>query len=351
LSSLRQFFYDRYKALETREHRLLYLFLEVTRACNLSCLHCGSDCGAENTTPVLAPQDWFSLVDQVAARFSKDLLFVVTGGEPLAWPHLAALGRRISAAQRRWGMVTNGFTLDRSALTELTDAGLASITVSLDGDEAAHNFLRNNPLAHARAVRAIELVGKSRIPFRDVVTCVFPRNLRALSGIADSLVDLGVSHWRLFRIFPLGRAKNNPDLLLSRAQSWEMLEWIRENRRSYRRAGLTINLSCEGWLPFALDRRIRIEPFFCRSGISIASILCDGTVTGCANNGPAFHEGNIFSHDFARIWDTGFRKLRDREWMRTGICADCRDFPHCRGGSAHQWDQGARSPSFCYIRE
>ena len=351
MAGLRQFFYDRYRDIEIAEHQLLYLFLEVTRACNLSCRHCGSDCGSEDRIPILTLRNWRSIVDHVSARFPSDLLFVVTGGEPLVWPHLVELGRRIRLNRRRWGMVTNGFALDREMLVNLMAAEISSITISLDGKEDAHNHLRNNSHAYARALHAIELVGKSGIPFRDVVTCVFPKNLDSLAQIADLVLEAGIPNWRLFRIFPQGRARNNPDLLLSRAQSWRMVEWIRENRRRYAKAGLRINFSCEGWFPFRLDRSIRSEPFFCRSGVNIASILCDGTVTGCANNGPAFVQGNALRDDFALTWDKGFEKLRNRDWMRNGLCADCRHFAHCRGGSVHLWDDAKRSPSFCYIRE
>lgn len=345
----RQFFYDRYRDIETAEHRLLYLFLEVTRRCNLSCRHCGSDCGSDDRGPVLSPESWFSIVDYVSARFSKDLVFVVTGGEPLIWPHLAALGRRIQGNGRRWGMVTNGHALDARTLADLCGAGLGSITISLDGCREAHNYLRNDGRAFDRTMVAIDLAGGSAIPMKDVVTCVHPGNLDDLPPLARILLDRRIPRWRLFRIFPRGRAALDPGLILDRGQCLGVIEWIRRNRRIYRKAGLTVDWSCEGWLPFALDRRVRSEPYFCRAGIQIASILCDGTVTGCPNNGPMFHAGHVARGDFARIWENGFDRLRDRTWMRKGRCVACRHFPHCRGGSAHLWDDAADSPSFCLM--
>ncbi len=354
----RQFVWDLYKKLETSEHRLLYLFLEVTRACNLACLHCGSDCGAdgaedcgaEDRASRLTPDDWFALVDAVSARYSPELMFVITGGEPLLWPSLEELGRRIVTRGRRWGLVTNGFALDERRLTGLVASGLESVTVSLDGDAAAHNRLRGNREAYERALRAIRLVGASPIRFRDVVTCVHPANALKLDSIAETLIDAGIPAWRLFRIFPLGRARNNPGLVLDRKASLALVEWIRANRPAYAKRGLAVDFSCEGFFPFSLDRKIRREPFFCRSGINIAAIRCDGIITGCANNGPAFFEGSVLTDDFAEVWEKGFRRLRDREWMRTGLCAGCRHFNHCQGGSAHLWDAEASSPAFCYLR-
>jgi radical SAM protein with 4Fe4S-binding SPASM domain len=350
LSSVRQFFHDRYKALEVSDHPLLYLFLEITRKCNLACLHCGSDCRAENGTPVLTPESWLSIIDYISERFSKDLMFVITGGEPLTYPHLERIAEKIKANKRTWGMVTNGFGLDRKRLAALESAGLASATISLDGNRESHTHLRNHPHAYERAVNAIALLGESGIPFKDVVTCVYPKNLASLSSVAEILLDCRIPYWRLFRIFPHGRARSHPELFLSHEENGRLLEWIMENRPKYREAGLTVNLSCEGWFPYSLDRKLRSEPFFCRAGINIASILADGTVTGCANNGPAFFEGNIVQDDFARLWKKGFGKFRERSWMRKGLCSACPHFPHCQGGSVHLWNRAADSAEFCYMR-
>ena len=161
--SLGQFFYDRYRSLEVAEHRLLYLFLEVTRKCNLSCLHCGSDCRVDLSGPALSTESWFSIVDYASSRFSKDLLFVITGGEPLICPSLPEIGRRIIGNRRSWGIVTNGFLLDERMMGRLVDAGMRSITVSLDGDREAHNHLRNNPQAFDHALRSRHKINASHI--------------------------------------------------------------------------------------------------------------------------------------------------------------------------------------------
>lgn len=351
MSSLGQFFYDRYVSLETAEHRLLYLFLEITRKCNLSCRHCGSDCGVDLATPSLSAESWLSIVDYASSRFSKDLIFVITGGEPLIHPSLCEIGRRISGNRRAWGIVTNGFLLDDRMMGSLADAGIRSITVSLDGDREAHNHLRNSPQAFDRALRALRLVGKSNMPFRDAVSCVYPLNLDALPSIADILLEHRIPRWRLFRIFPKGRARASPDLLLDHAQSWRLVHWIRDNRERYRRAGLIVDYSCEGWFPYPLDRKIRTEPFFCRAGVSIASIRCDGAITGCPNNDPAFTEGNVATDDLASVWETRFARYRNRAWMRTGICSPCPHFAHCRGGSLHLRSADASSPASCLMGE
>jgi MoaA/NifB/PqqE/SkfB family radical SAM enzyme len=134
-------------------------------------------------------------------------------------------------------------------LERLVAAGLTSVTVSLDGDEAARNSLRGHPRAYERALGAVRLVGNSSIEFLDVVTCVHPGNLKKLDLIAETLIASGIPAWRLFRIFPLGRAENNHDLHLNRARSMELVEWVKTNRSVYAKRGLAVDFSCEGWFP------------------------------------------------------------------------------------------------------
>jgi radical SAM protein with 4Fe4S-binding SPASM domain len=350
VSSPRQRLWNRYRDIATSQHELLYLFLEITRACNLSCRHCGSDCGATFGGPVLSEKSWHAIVQAVCSRFSRDLLFVITGGEPLLCPFLAGLGAAISARGRRWGMVTNGWALDATNLPALVDAGLSSITVSLDGDEETHGWLRSNPRAYTRALQAIDLIAASAVPWKDVVTCVFPGNLTRLDAVAATLLERGIHRWRLFRILPRGRARNRPELVLSAAQSGQLLQWIAQRRPTLRRAGLTVDFSCEEWLPYPLDRKVRTEPFFCRAGVNIASILCTGDVTGCPNNAPAFSVGNVLTRDFASLWAEGFGLYRDRAWMRQEECGECRNFKHCRGGSIHAWEDLRSRSTPCSLR-
>ncbi|MDP3176929.1 MAG: radical SAM protein, partial [Spirochaetaceae bacterium] len=320
-SSLRRGAFRAHRDLEIREHALLYLFLEITRRCNLSCLHCGSDCARDAAFPELDAESWLSAIDYMKERY--DPFFVITGGEPLASPDLEAITDRLGDRAARWGMVTNGMALEKGIFGRLVERGMSSMTVSLDGLAASHNLLRRNPAAFERALAAIELVGRSSLEFRDAVTCVWEANLAELGGIGELLAARGMNSWRLFRIFPKGRAADRPDLRLDREGTSCLLEWIAENRPLFAAKGLVLSYSCEGYVGMEMDRRIRDEPFFCRAGVNIASILCDGKVTGCNNNGSEFIQGDLADDDFSEIWERRFEVYRDRTWARTGSCADC----------------------------
>ncbi|OHD54088.1 MAG: hypothetical protein A2Y33_10250 [Spirochaetes bacterium GWF1_51_8] len=351
MPGLRNLLHRLYRRLESDTHELLYLFFEITRKCNLSCRHCGSDCTAQSAAGELTGGSWLKIVDYFTERYSSDLMFVITGGEPLVSPDMERIGERIARAGRRWGFVTNCQLLTRDRLNKLVDCGLYSITVSLDGPREEHDFLRHKKGAFNNVIRALGYIAEARIPQFDVVTCVYPGNLGKLDETASILLENKVPAWRLFRIFPNGRAKDNPELLVDFEATRRMIDWIVARRPYYAGKGLALDYSCEGYLHPSVDRKVRRNSFFCRAGVNIASILCDGTITGCPNNSPMFYEGNIVGNDFSDIWENGFGKFRRRDWMRKGLCADCGSFAECRGSSIHLWHDEDRGIEFCYLHE
>ncbi len=347
---MRAFAYDIYRRVETRQHRLLYLLLEITRRCNLSCLHCGSDCKREAAGEELTTDSWLKIIDDVRNSFGGSVMFVLTGGEPLLHDELDRITARIASHSMRWGMVTNGQLLSDARLASLLESRIESITISLDGPEDAHDQLRNRRGSFTKTFEAMKRIGKSGIPLQDVVTCVHPGNLDALDATAEIILAAGMSAWRLFRIFPSGRAGRDAGLNLDFEQTWRMLRWIEANKPRLAQRGLTVNASCEGYLPFAFDRRVRDVPFFCRAGVNFAAILADGAVTGCSNNHASFSQGNVREHNLRHLWENRFEDFRRRQWLAETTCADCREAKRCRGGSIHLWKLGEQSPAFCYHR-
>ncbi len=347
-SNLQSKLHNIYKQHEINNHHLQYVFLEITKRCNLNCLHCGSDCKKEAQSPELSTESWTKIITYLKDRFSESIAFVITGGEPLMHNDLLEIGSFIHQNGMRWGMVTNGILLNSNNFAMLRDSGISSITLSLDGLSESHNWLRNSQTSFAKTLNALNIIARSDIEHKDVVTCVSPQNLNELDNIANLLIENGIHNWRLFRIFPSGRANANAELKLSFSQTRELLEWIKNNKKDYSKKGLNINLSCEGWVPFDEDKKLREHPFFCRSGINIASILSDGTITGCSNNSKGFHVGNIINDNFGNLWENHFDIFRTKKWLNNTVCADCNHIKSCKGSSIHLWDMGDSKPKFCY---
>ena len=199
-----------------QDHPLQQLFWECTLRCNLRCRHCGSDCKTLSGTRDMPKDDFLRVLDSVARRCDPHQVFVViSGGEPLMRHDLEECCAAIYAKGFPWGMVTNGLLLSAQRLEGLLKAGMHSVTISLDGLEEDHNWMRGHEESFRRVDEAISmLVGLSQISF-DIVTCVNRRNYSKLSALREYLIGKGVRHWRIFTVFPVGRAANDPELRLS----------------------------------------------------------------------------------------------------------------------------------------
>lgn len=347
---VRRLLHPVYRGLETKVHPLRYLFIEITQRCNLKCLHCGSDCTKDTQLDELSTKEWVDFFEYLPKNFDpKELVLVVTGGEPLCCPNLERILQAIHNNHLAWGMVSNGYGLTKRKLDMLLRTGLSSMTISLDGTRAPHDWLRGLQGSYDRAVDAIARVAQARLPFFDVVTCVNPHNLNELDKVQEVLVKNGVKQWRLFAIFPKGRAlEHNKELILSDEQLRQMFDWIANKRKQLADSDFKVEFSCEGFLPPKMDAAVRSEPYFCRAGISIGSVLCDGSISGCPNISRSLIQGNIRTDDFKDVWDNRYQQFRDRGWMKQGPCVECKDWKKCKGNSMHLWDDECIQTTRCF---
>ncbi|MBR4136346.1 MAG: TIGR04133 family radical SAM/SPASM protein [Bacteroidales bacterium] len=330
---------------ETAIRELNYLFWECTWRCNLSCRHCGSDCQSEAHVPDMPFIDFLRALKPLEKRYPRDTVIIaITGGEPLLRKDLAACGKTLREHGFRWGIVTNGMLYDEARHRELVAAGLSSVTVSLDGLEETHNWLRGHPESYRRAMNALRLIAHTRGLNYDVVTCVHQRNIGELTQLKEELLANGIHNWRLFTIAPIGRASSNDTLQLTRPQLEEMLQFIAETRQEGR---INITFSCEAYTG-KYEEGTRDSYFFCRAGINIGSVLIDGSISACPNINRSFVQGNIYQDDLMEVWDNKFQVMRDREWMRCGPCAKCKDFKQCLGGAMHLHPTAGQPVLRCY---
>lgn len=214
--------------IAVKEHPLRQLFWECTQRCNLHCRHCGSDCRAEVGVADMPLADFTRVLDSVALRTDPNRVFVVvTGGEPLMRHDIAECGAAIYERGFPWGMVTNALALTPLKFQSLLDAGIHSMTVSLDGIGDDHNWMRGNPDSFRMVDRAIDmLVAHPEVKF-DVLTCVNRRNYGNLDDIKQFLVKKGVKQWRVVAVFPVGRAAADPMMHLMPAEYRGILDFIK----------------------------------------------------------------------------------------------------------------------------
>lgn len=317
-------------------HPLRSLFWECTLRCNMHCRHCGSDCRVQPEVKDMPAADFLRAVDSLTPHVNPNETFIIiTGGEALLRDDLEEVGLELYHRGYPWGVVTNGYLLDRVRLQSLMESGLHSVTVSLDGPEEQHNWLRRHEGSFARATEAVSLLAAQHEVLWDVVTCVNPRNIDRLAEFRDLLAGLGVASWRLFSIFPMGRAAGDPDLQLTDKQLRRLMDFIEEERRSDRT--MEVSYACEGFLG-DYEQRVRDHFFYCRSGIEVASIRCDGAISGCTSVRSHMDQGSIYTDDLWDVWQNRFQLMRDRSWARKGHCADCKMWRYCEGSGLHLYD-------------
>jgi len=332
---------------QTRLHELNYLFWECTLRCNLQCLHCGSDCTQETSSPDMPLNDFLKVLDRIAPFVNtRKTMIALTGGEPLMRKDLVQCGKEFYKREFPWGMVTNGYGLTQKLLDELLQSGLRSVTVSFDGlTPESHDWLRGKNGSWERAKNAIAMITRADGLVYDVVTCVNKRNINDLDGLKQLLISLGVKQWRLFSIFPKGRAENNPLLKLSPEEFRKMLDFIKQSRKE---GTIGVSYSCEGFLG-DYEMEVRDTPFFCRAGIHVGSVLVDGSISACPSLRADYIQGNIYKDDFWTVWNERYQIMRNRSWTKTDICADCKSFKYCDGNGLHLRQQKNDKLLCCHL--
>ena len=350
LMSFKNFIFRLYRKSITKKHELNYLFWECTLRCNLNCLHCGSDCLKISDTPDMPVKDFVNILDNIK---SEKLTVCITGGEPLLRKDLEAAGLEIKRRGFKWGIVTNAMLLTPQRFESLVQAGMSSISFSLDGLEKEHTYLRKNPESYKHTCEGIKLAVdyQKKNPHRfayDVITCVHNKNLNILKELRKNLIELGVIHWRIFSIFPEGRAEQN-NLALTKDEYKQLMDFIVETRsyKNEKNRSIHLNYSCEGWLG-KYELKARDFFFFCRGGINVGSVMCNGDISACLSvRSKDFIQGNIYKDNFMDVWNNRFENLRNRKWTKKGKCKKCREWNKCLGNGLHLHHDMISGPAHC----
>lgn len=271
---------------------------------------------------------------------------ITTGGEPLVRKDIIEVGAQIKKRGYLWGMVTNGMLLTQDKVRELVETGLDTVAMSFDGFETEHNWMRGSDQSFKRADAALDWFNEHPDLTWDVITCVNRRNYNYLNEFKEYLISRGVKMWRIFTVAPMGRAVTEPELMLSDEQFHDLMEFIAAVRREGR---IQLNFSCEGFVG-RYEGLVRDHLFRCVAGVSVASILSDGSISGCLSIRSDYHQGNIHKDDFWQVWENGFKPYRNRRWMKTDECRQCKAWRYCQGGAMHLRGEDGRMLSCNYLK-
>ena len=327
-------------------HSLRTLFWECTLRCNLRCRHCGSDCRTDAELKDMPLEDFLHVLDtEITPNVDPSkLLIIFSGGEVLVRQDLELAGREVSKRGYMWGMVTNGMALTPERFEALLKAGLCSVSVSFDGFENIHNDIRQSPLSFGRALAALRLIRDSGIAY-DAITCVTPALMGQLEQWKEFLISEGIKNWRIFSVFPAGRAKRDDNLHLSPQEFREVMEFIRRTRRE---GCINLSYACEGFLG-GYESEVRDHFYMCAAGVNVASIRVNGDISGCTSVRANYTQGNIYTDSFWGVWQGRFEQFRNREWAKKDECKECKVWQFCEGGGMHLRDDEGKL-MYCHYR-
>ncbi len=329
-----------------QEHPLDYLFLEVTRACNLSCAYCGSTCGLKRQSEELTASEFIDVLRQIAKDFSApDIMVAVTGGEPLTKPGIFDLFRELQRLSFPYGMVSNGWLLTEEVARKVVELGMASITLSMDAPPPLNDRLRGEGTSQA-VFKAVESLHNAGFQGKlEIFSTITKPAIPLLDQTRAIVSAMRVPFWRVSPVMPLGRAARRADLLPGPAEIRQIYEFVLAARADeYTPAPETCE---EGYLGNRFEGNVRPYLCQCRAGVSIAGILCDGRIGACPELSDSFVQGHIREDRFSDVWRDRYQVFRDRSWMRKGQCGNCEQFRRCEGGSVHLYENTQSDPHRC----
>lgn len=328
------------------------LFWEATLRCNAYCKFCGSRCGDDSAEALRREEVSLEIIcncfKKIAEVYdSKGIMINVTGGEALLRNDLFEVMSYASDLGFPWGLVTNGSLIDQFVVEKMKVARMKTISISLDGVSETHNAIRNIPDGFEKIQKAVGLLKKA--DFLDelqITTVVNHKNIHELESLYAILQEWGINSWRLAMIDPIGRAKEERELLLTKSDYQEYFEFFKVHQFDGK---IMLVTSCSHYLG-TYDNLYREHRFSCVTGRHVGSILANGDIYVCPNvpRIPELIQGNIKKDSFTDIWENGFQWFRNPDRQRVGQCEACKYYELCKGDSLHTWDFSAKRPRICF---
>lgn len=339
--------YD-YRQKLYKSPKLRDLFLEVTSRCNARCEHCGSSCGDKIIKDEISAEDLKKTLLEISKHYNpKEVLLNVTGGEPLIRKDLFEIMEYADNLGFRWGMTSNGMLINDEILDKMNKTHMETISISLDGLKEIHESFRKVPNSFDKIIENIKkLQHVPSIKIVQVTTVANKKNLNELEALYELMKELHVVSWRVINVDPIGRAKNNDEILLDKEDYKYLYNFIKEKREE---KIMNVEYGCSHYLDIDMEKEIRDTYFFCVTGLYVASILSNGDIFVCPNieRRKEFIQGNIKTDNFVDVWENKFEFFRSDERTKCEKCAKCSKWKYCLGDSFHTFNFDDKKPNFC----
>jgi len=303
---------------------------ELTLACNLLCVHCGSSAGSARNNELTLDES-LAICNQLPTLLVEEVNF--TGGEPLLRPDWPAIVGHLNDLGIRTKILTNGLALKPDVVAELKNVGVEAVGVSLDGLEKNHDYIRGREGLFKSIITNIEKTQSAGLNVT-IITTVNSLNVNDLPGIYDLIRSMDLRRWQIQPVFHFGRIYEAENLHLSEQAYLKLGTFIKEHWPSARKTGLEISPADSFGYFTELDPR---EPQWsgCGAGLYACGITSDGKVKGCLSLPDEIVEGDLRKNDLWDIWfaNGAFAYTRDYRPEELGPnCRTCDKAAQCRGG-------------------
>jgi len=343
----------------------------ITRRCNLSCVHCYADSHDEHYPGELSTAECKQIIDQLAAFEVPTILF--SGGEPLLRPDLFELIAYVRSKKIRTVLSTNGTQITPLVARKLKELDMAYVGISIDGLRSTHDRHRGHKGAFDEALRGIRYCKEAglRVGLRFTVSQL---NVHELPAVLDLMETEDIPRCCVYHLAYAGRGDRISGKDLTHAETRGAVTAIFDKAQYFHRKGLdkdilTVDNHTDNvylYLRLRETEPERAEEVYQmlkwnggnQSGIAIACIDWFGNVHP---DQFSMHItfGNVKERPFRDIWlDTSnplIAKLKDRKDHVKGRCAACRYFEICNGNLRVRAESATGDPwesdPACYLTD
>jgi 12,18-didecarboxysiroheme deacetylase len=343
----------------------------VTRRCNLKCVHCYAHATGEATKDELTTEEGKILIDDLAQFGSPVVLF--SGGEPLVRKDLVELADYAVRRGMRAVISTNGTLITRSVAQALKEVGLSYVGISLDGMREVNDRFRGVNGAFDRAMAGIEHCQEAGIKVGLRFT-INKMNAAEIPAIFDLLEERDIPRVCFYHLVYAGRGSDLVEEDLSHEETRRVVNLIIDRTRDLHERGkpkevLTVDNHADGpyvYLRLLQEGSPRAEEVLellkmnegNSSGRGIGCVSWDGQVH--ADQFWRHHSfGNVRETPFSEIWtdlsNPLMARLKNKKEYVTGRCATCQWLNVCGGNfrvraEAATDDLWAPDPA-CYLTD
>ncbi|HEX8791066.1 MAG TPA: radical SAM protein [Polyangiaceae bacterium] len=319
------------------QYKPLIAVWELTLRCDLACRHCGSRAGRARPDE-LSTDECLDLVRQLAELGTREVAII--GGEAYLRDDWLEIVRAIRSHGMLPTMTTGGRGMTRERAEGAARAGMHSVSVSVDGEEETHDRLRGVKGSHRAALAALANLRAAGIPV-GANTQINRLSMPELPQVFERLAAAGIRSWQIQLTVAMGRAVDEPDVLLQPYDLVALFPMLAELVHRAEQAGVDVvagnNVGYFGPYEKVLRGRTHAgHSCGCGAGLIALGIEADGTIKGCPSLATKeWAGGNVRQTSLRDIWERAMplRYTRDRTrrdlW---GFCASCYYAAECRAG-------------------